>query len=197
MPTPIGSILLLNPHVLKLVKKDFADLSADMFSRGRLRTLFEQIRDEVMRPSIEENFKAGGRPESWEPLSPVTLGFGAGAGSTDVGLGGGGGGAGYIASAASGLIGGRMPLTKSGQMRRAATAKARFQIRNNEMTYGKWPERRWFGPVHDLRDLAERAQIPHRPFVLIQQPEDANDIQTITFNWVFDNIDKHIRRRYV
>lgn len=173
-------VTILNSHVLRLVEKDFDDLSRDMFSRGRLRTLFEEIRDEVIRPSIDKNFEVGGRPR-WEPLSPITVG---------------GGKAGFIESAASGIIGGRTPLVKSGQMRKHGTAKARFTIRDNEMTYGDWPEKRWFGPVHDLKELARKAEIPHRPFVLMQ-PEDQSAIQEITFEWVEKAINKHIRRRYV
>lgn len=81
-------------------------------------------------------------------------------------------------------------------MHRAAMAKARFHISDNEMTYGNWPERRWFGPVHNVEELADKAEIPHRPFTDLQ-PEDVSAIEEVTFNWVFDNIDKHIRRRYV
>ena len=179
MPAVGVDILILNQNVLRLVEKDFKDLSRDMFSRGRLRSLFEEIRDEVVRPSIDKNFEVGGRP-SWEPLSAATLGMGK---------------AEFIESAASGLIGGRTPLVKSGQMRRAATAKARFKIRENEMIYGDWPEKRWFGPVHNLEELAERAEIPHRPFTLFQ-PEDQVAIQEITLDWVERAVNKHIRLRY-
>jgi phage gpG-like protein len=183
---PVGTeIVIANRHVLDLVRRDFSRLTDNMFSRGGLRRLLEEIRDEVAIPSIDKNFEVGGRPR-WEPLSPITLGFGAGLR----------GGAEYIASAATGTIGGRKPLTRSGQMRRAATAKARFHIARNEMTYGDWPERRWFGPVHNVEELAERAKIPHRPFTDMQ-PEDMVAMEEITFNYVFDNIDKYIRRRYV
>lgn len=183
MPAVGVNILVLNSNVLKLVEKDFNDLSRDMFSRGRLRSLFEEIRDEVLRPSFDKNFEVGGRPR-WEPLSPITLGFGAG--QT--------GGQAFIEAFATGGV--RSPLVKSGQMRKAATAKARFIIRDNEMTYGQWPERRWFGPVHNLEALADRAKIPHRPFTLMQT-EDQAAIQEITGDWVEKQVNRHIRRRYV
>lgn len=176
-------VLILNKNVLQLVKKDFHDLAGDLFSRGRLRRLFEKIRDEVTIPSIDKNFEVGGRPR-WEPLSPITLGMGAGQR----------GGQEFIEAFATGGV--RSPLVKSGQMRKAATAKARFIIRDNEMHYGDWPEKRWFGPVHNLKELSRRAKIPNRPFTLLQT-EDQAAIQEITIEWVEDAVNKHIRRRYV
>jgi phage gpG-like protein len=105
------------------------------------------------------------------------------------------GGAEFIAGAASGLIGGRLPLSKTGQMHRAATAKARFYIRDNVMTYGNWPEKRWFGPVHNLPDLSAKAQIPNRPFTILQT-EDQAAIQEIGIEWIEDQVNRRIRRRY-
>lgn len=174
------SIMILNGDVLNRVRDDFSDMTDDMFSRGGLRKLMEEIRDEVVIPTIDKNFEVGGRPR-WEPLSPATTGMSKEA---------------FIESAATGNIGGRKPLNKSGQMHRAATAKARFHISNNEMRYGDWPEKRWFGPVHDLEALSRKAEIPNRPFAILQ-PEDQEAITEITFNWIFDNIDKHIKRRYI
>lgn len=179
------NILLANPHVLSLVKKDFQDLSEDMFSRGRLRSLFEEIRDQVNIPSFRKNFEQGGRPKMWDPISEATF---------RQRKSGGGGSEAFVSA---GLAGALHPLIDSRQLMNAATAKARFIIRNNEMHYGNWPEKRWFGVVHNVEEIARRANIPHRPFSLIQIPEDSEKIQEITFNWVFDNIDKHIRRRYV
>jgi len=181
MVAPGGvNILILNSNVLNLLKRDLRKLGRDFASANKLREPFGQIRDEVMIPSIEKNFEVGGRPR-WEPLTLATVGGGREA---------------FIASAASGDIGGRKPLTKSGQMRKAATAKARFQIRKNEMTYGRWPEKRWFGPVHNLPDLSEKAQIPNRPFTLIQ-PEDKEAIEEIMMEWVETRVRRRIRLRYV
>ncbi|MHA2047126.1 MAG: hypothetical protein ACW99G_20230 [Candidatus Thorarchaeota archaeon] len=179
MPAVGVDILILNSNVLALLRKDLQDLGDSFRSRGRLRKLFEEIRDEVLIPSIRKNFEVGGRPP-WEPISQSTSGLGK---------------EGFIASAASGIIGGRKPLTKSGQMKRAATAKARFIIRNNEMHYGKWPEKRWFGPVHNLRELSERAHIPNRPFTVIQR-EDQIAIEEITNDWIEARVNEHIRLRY-
>lgn len=172
-------ILIMNSNVIRLLEKDMQDLAQEFSKRGGFRTLLEEIRDEVLRPSIEKNFEVGGRPKRWEPLAMATVGMGREE---------------YIASG-GGTIGGRLPLTNTGQMRRAATAKARFHIANNQMTYGSWPPKRWFGPVHNMADIAARAQIPHRPFTLIQS-EDQVAIQEITGEWVEDKVNKHIKRHY-
>ncbi len=54
-----------------------------------------EIIGETLSASVRRNFEKGGRPESWEALSPVTLALKDGQGSTLVGRGG----------AASGLLG--------------------------------------------------------------------------------------------
>lgn len=180
MAVPRGvDILVLNKHVINTLRKDLQDLAHDLNNGTNLKQAFERIRDEVNIPSIEKNFEVGGRPR-WEPLSPSTTGLGKAA---------------FIESAASGNIGGRKPLTKTGQMRRAATAKARFRIRRNEMHYGQWPSKRWFGPVHNLPDLSKKAQVPNRPFTLIY-PEDKVAAGEIMLDWVEDRVDDNIRLRY-
>ncbi len=174
--------MVLNAHVIGVLKKDFQDLAHDLASTSNLRSAFEDIRDEVMIPSIRKNFEVGGRPR-WEPLSLVTFQ-----------REGGGGREAFIETSA-GFTTGRKPLTKSGQMKRAATAKARFHIKSNEMVYGRWPEKRWFGPVHNLPDLSERAKIPNRPFTLIQ-PEDKEHITEVMMRWYEKQVAKNIRLRY-
>ncbi len=174
------NITVLNPHVIGVLERDMQDLAHDLASQRGLRKPFERIRDEVMIPSIRTNFQVGGRPK-WEPLSLATFQSG-----------GFGGREAFIASAAGFQL---LPLTKTGQLKRAATAKARFSIKNNEMTYGNWPEKRWFGPVHNLPDLSRRAKIPNRPFTMIQ-PEDKVAIEEIMMEWIEDQVNKNIRLRY-
>ena len=65
-------IMVLNAHVIGVLKKDFQDLAHDLASTRNLRSAFEDIRDEVMIPSIRKNFEVGGRPR-WEPLSLATF----------------------------------------------------------------------------------------------------------------------------
>ena len=175
-------VTVANPNVINLLQADIQALARDLASTNRLRKPFERMRDEVMIPSIRQNFEVGGRPNKWEPISQATSGM-----STSD----------FIASAASGTIGGRKPLNKTGQLKRAATAKARFHIRANEMTFGKFPAKRWFGLVHDRAEIAAKAEIPHRPFVLIQHPEDSNQMAEILMEWVEEMVNENIKLRYV
>lgn len=174
-------VTVANKHVLNLLDQDIQAMARDLASTRRLRKPFEKMRDEVMIPSIRQNFEAGGRPKKWEPLSPITTGLGK---------------AEFIASAATGEIGGRKPLNKTGQLKTAATAKARFHIRENQMVFGEFPARRWFGLVHDRAEIAARAEVPHRPFVLIQHPEDSNHMAEILMEWVEDTVNDNIKLRY-
>lgn len=171
-------VLIMNPNVLNLLRQDLQDAAQDLKSRGRLRQLFEAIRDEIVIPSIETNFRVGGRPR-WEPLAPATY-IRRGIGSAE--------------ATTLQLSGGLKPLDRTGQMKRAAIAKARFTIRNNEMTYGDWPARRWFAPVHDFG--SRDGHIPQRAFAKFQ-PEDIEGIRELTFSWVEDAINKNLRHRYV
>lgn len=161
---PMG--LHIDATALNLLQKDLQDMSRDLAGANRLRQAWERVRDEVMIPSINENFDSGGRP-SWEPLADGTL-------LKDTGRMGG-------------------PLEVTGQMRRAATAKARFHIAKNEMTYGDWPARRWFGPVHDFG--SGNGHIPARPFAFIHG-DDVQPITDILMDWVEMTVNRNVKMRY-
>jgi len=158
-------VMVANPNALALLSRDIQRLGNDLKGQTRMRGAWDRVRDEVMIPSIRQNFDMEGRPNKWEPLSPVTL------------------------SRAPSRIG---ILNVTGQLKRSATAKRRFKILKNEMTYGNWPERRWFGPVHDFG----LGGVPQRQFVMIQQPEDSTQIGEILMEWVEDMVNRNIRLHY-
>lgn len=158
-------VTVLNPNAIALLQDDLQSMARDIAGKHKLRQAWERVRDEVMIPSIDQNFEMEGRPRKWEDVSIHTL---------------------NRQPDRSGI------LDVSGQMRRSATAKARFHIRDNEMTYGNWPQRRWFGPIHDFGT----ADIPKRQFVMIQQPEDAEHIGEIIMEWLEDRVDDNIKLRY-
>lgn len=179
--------LLMDDRALHLLDADMQDLARDLSSRGRLRSAFERMRDEVFIPSINQNFAESGRPKRWEPISEET--FVRRKTTSKVRKRAT---AGYIAAGLSGTL---TPLQDTGAMRRAAVKKARFTIRENTMTYGNWPDYRWFGMVHDIEEIATRAEIPHRPFVMIQS-EDIAPCQEILGDWVEAQVNKNIKLRY-
>ncbi len=158
-------VMVANPNALALLSRDIQRLGNDLKGQTRMRGAWARVRDEVMIPSIRQNFDMEGRPSRWEPLSPVTH---------------------ERAPSRVGI------LNVTGQLKRSATAKRRFKILKNEMTYGNWPERRWFGPVHDFG----LGGVPQRQFVMIQQPEDSTQIGEILMEWVEDMVNRNIRLHY-
>ena len=135
----------------------------------------ERIRDNVIIPSIKQNFKMGGRPRPWKELSSETImrrnrdGF------------------------ASGPI-----LRRSHRMYESATAKARFTIGVDKAQHvmtlsygtgsGAFPQRTWYGPVHQLGgdfSMAGGATLPARPFAVIQE-QDADKIFKMLGDWTFN-----------
>lgn len=173
-----ASIEILNPNILYLLRDDLQEAGEKFRDNGRLRRLFEEIRDEVVIPSIQKNFDVGGRPR-WENLSQVTL--------MRRGMTGG-------EALALQLAGATSPLVNTGRMKRSAVAKARFTIRDNQMTYGNWPLSRWWAPVHNFG--GQGGHIPQRQFVGLQQ-EDITAIREITNEWIEENIDSSLQHRYI
>ncbi len=161
-------VTVANPNAINLLANDMQSLARDLAGQTRMRSAWIRVRDEVMIPSIQQNFNMEGRPRRWEPVSPVTEMRSPGRVSI---------------------------LHDSGQLEKAATSKIRFNIKNNEMTYGNWSSRRWWGPVHDFGSAD--GMIPQRQFVVIQQPEDSEHIGEIIMEWVEDMVNKNIKLHYV
>ncbi len=160
-------VTIANPQALRLLNADMQSLGRDFAQQTRMRGAWERVRDEVNIPSIAQNFKVGGRPR-WEPVAPTT-------------------------SERSPSRRGVLDVT--GQLKRAATAKARFSIKKNEMTFGNWPASRWWGPVHDFG--SKDGAIPKRQFVMIKQPEDAEHIGEILMEWIESRVNANIKMHYV
>ncbi len=162
--------VFVDDRALRMFKKDLRDLATDLAGTNRMRQPLKKIAKEVLIPSINRNFQVGGRPKSWTPVSPIST---------------------YRNDHA----GGGPPLWVTGKMKKAATRMARFKIKNNTMTYGYFPPTVWFAMVHDQADVARRAEIPHRPFALIQA-EDIPKIERIMMDWYESRVSHHIRLRY-
>ena len=160
--------VFVDSRALALVSADLQDFARDIAGSNRLRQAWERVRDEVMIPSIQQNFADEGRPDQWPDLEPDTV------------------------DRTPNRIGGA--LTNTGQMRKAATAKARWHISENTMTYGNFPASRWFAPVHDYG--SDAAHIPQRQFAMFQQPEDTDAIGEILMEWVEDRLEANLQRRY-
>ena len=175
----------LNPNVLNLLDRDLSKLGRDFSKRGGLRQPIERSVRDVLIPSITENFLAGGRPDAWEPLDPQTIMRRTGTSR-----------AGFLSQMES-LTGGTAPLMRTRKLFNAAKALARWVIRENRATYdfSTFPEKAWYGVVHDQPPIAERAGIPARPFALIQE-KDIEDITQIFWDWIQDRIQLRTRPVY-
>lgn len=177
---------VMNQHALQALTRDLGQIPNKLASRGRLRKALESIRDNVIIPSYEEEFKSGGKVEPWDPISPNTALFGRKSSrgatfSTDQ----------ISVVNTKGLI----PLTDRGRFARSARAKARFNIRDNRMSYGNFPDSMSWWAIHDqglVDDL-----IPRRPWSLqfTQTQGDVNTIIDITWDYVKDSIDSALTRR--
>lgn len=181
----VVQVEFLNPNVLNLLSRDLRSLGRNFSKRGGLRQPIEKSVREVLIPSITENFLAGGRPEPWEPLEASTIMQRAGVGRAT-----------FLASMET-LTGSAAPLMRTRKLFNAAKALARWRIRENTATYdfSTFPEKAWYGIVHDQPPIATRAGIPARPFALIQE-KDIEDIVQIFWDWIQWRINTDTRRFY-
>lgn len=161
--------LFIDSTSLPMFSSDIQGLAEDFGRRGAMRQPLLRSAREVLSPSIGANFDAGGRPP-WDPVIPDS--------SYRKKLGGGGG-----------------PLSVTGKLQKSAEAFARWHVADNVLTYGNFPSSTWFAVVHDSEDVAAKANIPARPFALIQE-EDIAPIGDIFMDWVEEKVGDHIRLRY-
>ncbi len=163
--------LIVDDRALNMFSRDLADLSRDLAGTNRMRQPLLDIAKEVLAPSIDKNFKVGGRPTRWKASSPIST---------------------YRLEKDGE---GEPTLWVTGKMKRAAKALARFKVKNNTMTYGYFPAKLWYAMVHDSASVSARANIPHRPFALIQA-DDIPKMERILMDWVERRVSRNIRLRY-
>jgi phage gpG-like protein len=126
------------------------------------RDLLGQAVDEVVRPSIQTNFEASGRPP-WEELAEATV----------------------ERRERQGL--GDRPLVASGRGMAAALDRDRWSISRTEAVY---PGGGWSGPGAHIRFHQAGAQdghFPARPFLALQ-PEDARRLDEAGLSWLDGNL---------
>ena len=167
-------VLFMDTRVLRAFNKDMQDLALDLAGTNRMRQPLLKIGREVLSPSINRNFAVGGRPNRWEQVGTSS----------------------YRRQKGD-KTGTSPPLWVTGKMKRSARAFARFRVFKNELTYGNFPNSVWYALVHDDAKLAKRANIPQRPFALIQLPEDADDAVRILWKWYEDRVNANIKRFYI
>lgn len=164
--------LLLDKRALLAFNGDMQKLALDFAGVNRMRQPLLKAAREVIAPSINKSFATGGRPVRWEnaqPDSPYRV--------------------------KKGKVG-APTMWVTGKLKRSASAFARFHVRENTLTYGRFPPTLWYAVVHDDPKLAAAADIPQRPFALFQA-EDIPKIMDIFADWVESRVNAFILRRYV
>ena len=129
------------------------------------KPLWETI-DQVFIPSIKKNFDKQGRPLKWRPLSPVTKQFRSKQGY----------GPGPI-------------LDRSGRLKRAAQAKARWSVdpTKGQAVYGNFPGNVWYAELQQAGYFPRN--IAARPFAVIQE-QDTIDMEQIFRQFISKKLDK-------
>ena len=90
------------------------------------------------------------------------------------------------------------PLTDTGRLRKKAVEKGRWSFRgrgardgDSEMVYGNWPSDMHYAVQHDLGSMTNF--IPPRPFAVVQNPHDTNQIERIARLWLDERIHNALR----
>jgi phage gpG-like protein len=115
---------------------------------------------EIVIPSIAKNFEEEGRPEHWAELADFTL-----TRREEEGYG-------------SGPI-----LERSGKLKRAAQAFARWKITMTEASFASFAPSQWYGYLMQEGSDAVGSNVPARPFMLMQE-EDVDEIEKLFGDWM-------------
>jgi phage virion morphogenesis protein len=143
------------------------EIEADLAAIGRdlsnMRTPLTTSIKQVIIPSIDANFAAGGRP-AWQPLSPDTLERRSRQGT------------------------GTQILVETGRLRAAATQFSRWNVDIDSAQIANWPtDVITRGAVHqngaEATGKGNASSIPARPFLMIQG-EDEEKIVEIFLAWM-------------
>lgn len=155
-----GSFTLEFSPPIETIEADLAAIGRDL---SNMRTPLTTSLKQVIIPSIDANFEAGGRP-AWEPLSPETLERRSRQGT------------------------GSKILQVTGRLRQAATQFSRWNVDTDQAQISNWPtDVITRAAVHQNgaeatgRGLASR--IPARPFLMIQG-EDEEKVVEIFLSWM-------------
>lgn len=117
----------------------------------------------VVIPSIQENFTSGGRPETWAPLAEVT----------------------WKKRERKSQFDG--PLIAKKRLQAQAKMFTAWTINKEEATTKSFSNfnggKAWYGDLHQEGFITGNAEIPARPFMMIQE-EDILDIEIVFYEWL-------------
>ena len=150
---------------LRIVAGGVDKLGVDIRSfREPLKRSIQQ----VMAPSFRQNFEAGGRPESWAPLSDATYELDEKLNRPRRGI-----------------------LISTGLLMRTTQQLNIWTLTRTSALIAGLPDKIWYGKIHQ----AGNATTPARPFVIMQS-EDMDDIERVFDEWLGERIQATILRSW-
>lgn len=155
-----GYVTLEFDPPLERLRDDLRQIDRDL---SNMRTPLRESVRQVIIPSIDANFEAGGRPP-WTPLAQSTTDRRIRQGT------------------------GTRILQETGRLRQTATQFSRWDIGTDEAHIGNWPAnvktRAAVAEFGAERSGGSRSvRVPPRPFLLIQD-RDADQIDEIFLDWM-------------
>jgi phage virion morphogenesis protein len=155
-----GSISIEFSPPIEEIEADLAAIGRDL---SNMRTPLTQSVKQVVIPSIDANFAAGGRP-AWEPLAPNTVERRNRQGT------------------------GLSILQVSGRLRAAATQFSRWNVDTDSAQIANWPtDVITRAGVHqngaEATGVGGASRIPARPFLMLQD-DDQEKITEIFLTWM-------------
>lgn len=134
-----------------IIAKDLRSLANDL---GSFKEPLHRAIKEVLIPSFQQNFAAGGRP-AWKPLADYTVE----------------------------VRGSSKPiLVRSGNLQRTMGHESIWTVTDDHAVIQKLPASVWYGVIHQAGSN-KTIPIPARPFALIQ-PQDEEKIEQVFSDWI-------------
>lgn len=118
---------------------------------------------QVIAPSFARNFAEGGRPDSWEPLTDVAVKMRE-----------------YYGFSADPV------LVRTGLLRRTVQQFNIWTVTTDQAALTNFPSKIWYASIQQ-EGLPSR-NIPARPFILLQDPEDYDKIEEIFALWLLERM---------
>jgi phage gpG-like protein len=161
--------------------KQFDKLGMDIRS---FRVPLKRSIQRVIAPSFDKNFRANGRPETWQPYAEDTIRM--------------------KARDPKNKYGPENILRRSGLLWRTMQQYNIWTVTTTQAAILDLPSKIWYGVMHqggygvsarapghfaspaELKQLGGRGKvsIPARPFALFQDPKDLDDIQEVFGRWI-------------
>ena len=129
-----------------MLMRDFAQIGLDI---TRTKVPLKMAIDNVVIPSIRQNFEQQGRPNKWKALAEET----------------------QYQRIAEGYNGSEPILQRTGTLRKVATQKNAWSVNDGEARMDKLSDRAFYGVFHQFGAVG-KSVLPARPFAMLQKHDE-------------------------